>query len=80
MLRITGFLDYVCLVRNSKYKETQRFGNWACFRSQVSGKTPTQLGPLERTILDRWTTHVTEKQLYKHLTSNTYSVGSLRKN
>jgi hypothetical protein len=29
-------------------RKTRRFGNWICFRHQVRGKTPTQLGPLEK--------------------------------
>jgi hypothetical protein len=34
--------------------ERQRFGNWICFRPQVKGKTPAQLGPLERANLNHW--------------------------
>jgi hypothetical protein len=47
LLRITGVLDCVHWPVFKKL-ETQRFGNWICFRSQVRGKTPTLLGPLER--------------------------------
>jgi hypothetical protein len=36
------------IVRNSIYQKTQRVGNCICFRCQVKGKTPTQLGLLER--------------------------------
>jgi hypothetical protein len=35
--------------------QTQRFGNWICFRHQVKEerrKVPTHLGPLERASLD----------------------------
>jgi hypothetical protein len=38
-------------------QKTRRFGNWICFRPQVRGED-TQLGPLERTNLDHWTTPV----------------------
>jgi hypothetical protein len=30
-----------------RYKITQRFGNWICFRLQVRGEAPTKLDPLE---------------------------------
>jgi hypothetical protein len=34
----------------------QRFENWICFRPQVrGGRTPTQLGALERANLNHWT-------------------------
>jgi hypothetical protein len=48
----------VSIVRNSKYKKTQRFGNWLFPSSGEVGKTPTLLGPLERANLNHWTTHV----------------------
>jgi hypothetical protein len=38
------------IVRNCKYKKTQHFGNWICFRPQTRGDTPTLLGPLEREL------------------------------
>jgi hypothetical protein len=31
-----------------------RFGKWVCFRPQLSGETPTVLGPLERANLSYW--------------------------
>jgi hypothetical protein len=50
---ILGFrtLSIVRIFLNNNEK-TQRFGNWICFRPQV-GKTPTQLGPLERANLNQ---------------------------
>jgi hypothetical protein len=43
-LRITGCLDFV---KNSKYKKTQCFRNWICFRLQMR-ELSSLLGPLER--------------------------------
>jgi hypothetical protein len=35
--------------------KNQRFGNWVCFRLQVSGReSPSMLSPLERAILNHW--------------------------
>jgi hypothetical protein len=48
--RIIGFLDL--FHRPVFYgMETRRFGNWICFRPQLRGED-TQLGPLERAILN----------------------------
>jgi hypothetical protein len=46
--------NYDSIVRYSRDYKTRRFGNWIYFRPQVKGrnKTPTQLGPLERAILN----------------------------
>jgi hypothetical protein len=33
------------IVRNSKYKKIQRFGNWICFRPQVRWQTPATFYP-----------------------------------
>jgi hypothetical protein len=38
--RITGFSDFVHRPVFKNWK-TQCFGNWICFRPQVSGETPT---------------------------------------
>jgi hypothetical protein len=39
------------IVRNSKYKKTERFGNWIRFRPQMKGMgTSTLLGPAERAL------------------------------
>jgi hypothetical protein len=32
-------------IRNSKYKKTQRFGNWICFRSRLRGGDTYSVGP-----------------------------------
>jgi hypothetical protein len=47
-----------------KNLRTQRFGNWICFRPQVGGKTPSQLGTLERANLNHWTTQVRPEVKY----------------
>jgi hypothetical protein len=47
------------IVRYSRNYKTQRFGNWMFPSSREGeGKTPTQLGPLERANLYHWTTPV----------------------
>jgi hypothetical protein len=43
------------IVLYSRKQKIRRFGNWICFCPQVRGKTPTQLGPLERANLNHWT-------------------------
>jgi hypothetical protein len=36
-------------------QKTRRFGNWICFRLQMRwGRTPTQLGPVERANLNHY--------------------------
>jgi hypothetical protein len=50
------------IVWNSKHKETQRLGNWICFRPQVrGGETPTLLGPSDRANLNHWTMDQVQK-------------------
>jgi hypothetical protein len=39
------------IVRYSRDYRTRRLGNWICFHPRMKGKTPTQLGPLERANL-----------------------------
>jgi hypothetical protein len=53
MVEILGYWT-LTIVRNSKYKEAQRFRNWIYFRPQVRGETPTLLGPLEKANLNHW--------------------------
>jgi hypothetical protein len=36
------------IVRNSKYKKAQRFGNWICFRSQVRRGDTYSVGSLRK--------------------------------
>jgi hypothetical protein len=63
---LLGFWTF-SIVRYSRDNKTRCFGNWICFRPQVRGKTPTQLGPLERANLNHWTTPVRYTQLFNHL-------------
>jgi hypothetical protein len=54
---ITGFLDFshrqLCILENTKFRKLDLFPS-----SGEGGKTPTQLGPLERANLNHWTTPV----------------------
>jgi hypothetical protein len=59
MSELLGFWT-LFIVQNSKYKKTQRLGNWICFCPQVSGED-TYSGPLERANLNHGTTHVKDK-------------------
>jgi hypothetical protein len=67
LTELLGFWNFFHRPDSREY-ETRRFGNWICFRPQVKGeKIPTQLGPLERTSLNHWTTPVRFTQLFNHL-------------
>jgi hypothetical protein len=48
--RITGFLDF-SVIRYSRKEKTRRFGNWICFRLQVSGEDILSWAELSRCLL-----------------------------
>jgi hypothetical protein len=55
--QLLGFWT-LSIIWNYRYRKTQRFENWICFRPQVRrwGETPTLLGPLKRANLNHWVT------------------------
>jgi hypothetical protein len=55
ILRIAGFFWTFFILRYSRNQKTQCFRNWICFRPQVRGETPIQLGSLDRVNLAHWT-------------------------
>jgi hypothetical protein len=60
LLRTTEFWS-LSIVRSYKNQRILRFGNWICFRPQVSergGGPPSLFAPLERTNHNQWTTYV----------------------
>jgi hypothetical protein len=68
-LRFTGFLDFFhrpvfWKLENTTFRKLDLFPS-----SGVGGKTPTQLGPLDRDSLNHWTTPVIFTQLIRCLPS-----------
>jgi hypothetical protein len=62
------------IVRCSKNKKTQHFGNYISFRPQVTVETYTLLGSLKRANVNHWTTHVMNSINYNYVSKYVVSL------